>query len=1147
MKAVYSIALFLVIATTWFMQSTPIPADRTPGVEYIDAGDVLARIHAANPVLPLPWPLNDLADRPDNDLVRLQIEVAQRIASGETGPLQPRTKLPPAVRDGQPMLATCFAEGTPDDIMNAVNQALFGDLEGIAYELTTRWSGAQGSPRALTWSFAPDGVTIPSGIGEGSGTNEIFSRMDALFAGQGGRATWISRFQSCFDRWAALTGLSYTRITVGGNDWDDGASWGSAGSAGLRGDIRIGMKNIDGANGVLAYNPFPANGGDMVLDRAEGWGNSTNTHRFLRNTVMHEHGHGVGLLHVCPINNSKLMEPFLNTNFDGPRHDDLRGGQRHYGDVDEANDTTTTATDIGTVNSGSPVTRGTVPAPSITAGSTLGLDANGDVDYFRFTVTQTVTASVTVTPVGMSYTAGPQSGNCTSGTSINSLSIADLAVQIIDSNGVTVLGEASASGIGLAETLSNVNLPVAGDYYLRIYETNSPAAVQLYTFTLSVSGACAAPSITTQPQNQTGCVGGSVTFSVAANGTGPLGYQWRFNSANIPGATSSSYTINPVGDGNAGNYDCVVTNACGSATSNVATLTVNSPVNISTHPVSQTVCSGAGVTFTVVASGSPTLTYQWRRNSANIAGATSAAYTIASANTGHAGTYDCVVTNPCGSVTSNPATLTVNTAPSITTQPQSQSVCSGGSVTFTVAASGGGTLSYQWRRNSTNISGANSSAYTINPVNAGNAGNYDCVVTNACGTTTSNVAVLTVNTAPTITTHPQSQSVCGGDSVTFTVAASGAGTLSYQWRFNSGNIPGANSSSYTINPVSGGNAGDYDCIVTNACGSTTSNIAVLTVSAGPQISQQPQSQTVCTGGVATFSVVASGQGTLTYQWRFNGGNIPGASSSSYTINPVNAGNAGDYDCVIGSSCGSITSAAATLTVGANTITQQPQSQTVCEGQPASFTVVAGGTPAPTYQWRRNTVNIPGANSATFAIAAVTSGDAGTYDCVLTNQCGSVTSEPATLTIGAGQSITQPPQSLSNICQGSQATFTVTAPGATSYQWRFNGLPIPGATGSAHVIAAVTPADAGSYDVICTGPCGSSTSAPATLTVQRTGDSNCDGAVNNFDIDPFVIALSSGQAAWEALFSCNYLCANDINRDGNVNNFDIDPFVQLLTQ
>jgi predicted outer membrane repeat protein len=159
------------------------------------------------------------------------------------------------------------------------------------------------------------------------------------------------------------------------------------------------------------------------------------------------------------------------------------------------------------------------------------------------------------------------------------------------------------------------------------------------------------------PTNEAECAGGTVTFTVAA--TGVAAFQWRKNTINIPGATASAYSIVGVATGDAGSYDCVLTNACGSSTSFAALLVVsNGNPTITAQPASVIACTGDAVAFSVTATGA--LEYQWRKNNSNIPGATSATYAIGSAASGDAGSYDCVVTNACGSVTSSAATLTIS-------------------------------------------------------------------------------------------------------------------------------------------------------------------------------------------------------------------------------------------------------------------------------------------------------------------------------------------------------------------------------------------------------------------------------------------------------------------------------------------------------
>jgi endonuclease/exonuclease/phosphatase family metal-dependent hydrolase len=178
-----------------------------------------------------------------------------------------------------------------------------------------------------------------------------------------------------------------------------------------------------------------------------------------------------------------------------------------------------------------------------------------------------------------------------------------------------------------------------------------------------------APVVTAQPQSQTVAQGDTVTFTLAANGTAPLSYQWRFNGANLGGATGSSYSITNVQPSQAGAYSAVVTNSAGSAISSNATLTVNSSPVILTQPQNQTVSAGQDANFTVSASGATPLAYQWRFFSTNLPGATSPSFTRTNAQSADAGNYSVVITNSYGSVTSLNASLIVLTvSPSIVAQ-----------------------------------------------------------------------------------------------------------------------------------------------------------------------------------------------------------------------------------------------------------------------------------------------------------------------------------------------------------------------------------------------------------------------------------------------------------------------------------------------
>jgi Immunoglobulin I-set domain len=278
---------------------------------------------------------------------------------------------------------------------------------------------------------------------------------------------------------------------------------------------------------------------------------------------------------------------------------------------------------------------------------------------------------------------------------------------------------------------------------------------------------------------------------------------------------------------------------CTGATTPSSSSKIDVPV-IATQPANQSVTVGQTAVFSVMATGTAPLSYQWQKNSANISGATAASYTTPATLSGDNGaTFRVVVTNSGGSATSSAATLTVtagSVAPSITTQPANQPVSVGQTATFSVVAAGTAPLSYQWQKNSANISGATAASYTTPATVTGdNGATFRVVVTNAVTNVTSNSATLTVTTAavaPSITTQPVNQTVSVGQSATFSVMATGTAPLSYQWQKNSANISGATAASYTTPAtVSGDSGATFRVIVTNPVTSTTSNSATLTVNA----------------------------------------------------------------------------------------------------------------------------------------------------------------------------------------------------------------------------------------------------------------------------------------------------------------------------
>ena len=269
----------------------------------------------------------------------------------------------------------------------------------------------------------------------------------------------------------------------------------------------------------------------------------------------------------------------------------------------------------------------------------------------------------------------------------------------------------------------------------------------------------------------------------------------------------------------------------------------NNPVApaITMQPASQTVTAGQTATFSVTASGTAPLSYQWRKNSANISGATAANYTTpATTSADNNAKFDVIVTNSVSSATSTQATLTVNAAPAaptITMQPANQTAAAGQTATFSVTASGTAPLSYQWRKNSANISAATAGSYTTPATtSADNNSKFDVIVSNSVSSVTSTQATLSVNSAPvapTITTQPAAQTVTAGQTATFSVVASGTGPLTYQWQKNGSDITGATTASYSTPVTTTADSGAlFRVVVSNVAGNVTSNSAMLTVNPG---------------------------------------------------------------------------------------------------------------------------------------------------------------------------------------------------------------------------------------------------------------------------------------------------------------------------
>lgn len=315
-------------------------------------------------------------------------------------------------------------------------------------------------------------------------------------------------------------------------------------------------------------------------------------------------------------------------------------------------------------------------------------------------------------------------------------------LRFLSSNGTSLTSSGTLNTPSGVMLLTGTPTGTAGSFALslRAYEganrtlTSSP----IYTYTITLTGGTvAAPTITTHPANVTVNAGATATFSVVA--TGSPNYQWRKDGADLAGATGATLTLTNVSVADAGKYSVLVS----SLVSNDATLTVNpipaAPV-ITGQPRTVFSIVGGSATFTVVATGVPSPTYQWLKDSVPIPGATGATLSLGGLTFADAANYVVVATNQHGSVTSSAATLVIDAAaiaPAIVAQPPANlTLLAGQSLVLNVSSLGSG-LRYQWRRViggvTSAIPDATSSIYTRKPLAITDAGVYYCVVSNSAG------------------------------------------------------------------------------------------------------------------------------------------------------------------------------------------------------------------------------------------------------------------------------------------------------------------------------------------------------------------------------------------------------------------------------
>jgi Immunoglobulin I-set domain/Immunoglobulin domain len=632
---------------------------------------------------------------------------------------------------------------------------------------------------------------------------------------------------------------------------------------------------------------------------------------------------------------------------------------------------------------------------------------------------------------------------------------------------------------------------------------------QNITITITGQSGPTAPSIVTQPSPTNAILGSNASFTVAASGTSPLVYLWQkggtalSNGGRVSGSTTTTLTIASVTNSDVANYSVVVSNSAGSVTSSPAALGVIIPPKVTTQPSNNTVIAGGNVSFSVTASGTAPLSYQWLFNGGNISGQTSATLSLINVTTNNAGNYSVLVANAGGSVVSSNATLVVNVPPFISAQPTNATVFGGASVVFASSAGGNGPLFYQWLKNNSplgdggNIVGSQSNVLSITSVTTNDVGIYNLTVTNAYGSITSSNAALVVNLSPVITASPTNQDLVKGSNTVLNVSVTGSSPLKYQWLFNSKNITAATNAVLALNAVTTNNSGNYSVIVTNLFGRATSAVAIVKIFVSPIFTLQASNRWAKAGATNLFIAAASGTAPLTWQWfkdgspLSDGGNISGTQSNVLAITALSTNDNAAYSLTVSNFAGLATSSNAVLKVfDRPLVLSSPSNLWVVVSNPATLTVVAAGTDPLHYQWRKAGVNIVNATNQSFSLASAKTNDSAAYSVVVTNFAGSVTSAPAALTV-----FVPPVFSLqaSNrvVAASSNTVFRAAATGTAplNYQWfkdsvaLTNGGNISGVNSNVLTVANISANDVGAYSLVVSNFAAAITSSNAQLTLK----------------------------------------------------------------
>ncbi len=586
-------------------------------------------------------------------------------------------------------------------------------------------------------------------------------------------------------------------------------------------------------------------------------------------------------------------------------------------------------------------------------------------------------------------------------------------------------------------------------------------------------------ALTLQPDSQNICIGSNVLFTVSARGNPPIHYQWKKDGNDITGDTLNTLSLSDVDLTDDAIYTCFITNDYGSITSDSAKLNV---IELSTNVGADIVfCNDTAVQLnangnTNHPAESGTLAYQW----SPATGLSSTTIENPMAQPTSPATYMVTLSDDVGCLVSDTIHLESKTPVSITLQPVSQNICMDDNVTFSTNASGTTPIHYQWKKNGI-ITGDTTTSISINGVDLSDEAVYTCEISNYCRTLTTNSATLNVIDL----------SIDVGEDITFCndtavqLNANGntnhpaeSGTLAYQWSPSTGL-----SSTMIENPVAQPTSPEtYMVTLSDDVGCLVYDTIHIDSKTPVSITLQPVSKNICIGNDVTFSTNATGTAPIHYQWKKDGVDMAGDTTTSISLTGVDLSDEAIYTCEISNYCRTLTTDSATLNVidlsigVGKDITFCNDTAVQLDANGNTNHPAESGTLA--YQWSPST----GLSATNIENPLAQPTSPVTYMVTLSDDVGCSITDTIHLESKTPVSITLQPVS-QNICIGDNVTFSTNASGTIPihYQWKKDGI-FTGDTTTSVSLTDIDLSDEAVYTCEISNYCRTLTTDSATLNV-----------------------------------------------------------------